>query len=173
MPNYQNTIIYKIVCKDEKLKDLYVGQTTNFSKRKSRHKTNCVCERTEKYNMFLYKFIREKGGWDNWNIIEVEKYPCENLVQASERERYWMNELNATLNKVKPQQQIYSHYDNQKEYKKAYREANKEKIKEYNIKYREANKEEAKEYREANKEKIKEYKKAYREANKEKIKSSN
>ena len=50
-------------------------------------------------------------------------------------------------------------------YRKAYREANKEKIKAYRKAYYEANKEKKKAYREANKEK----KKAYREANKEKI----
>ena len=58
--------------------------------------------------------------------------------------------------------------------KKAYKEANKEKIAEYRKAYQEANKEKINEtnraYKEANKEKIKEYRKAYKEANKEKIK---
>ena len=53
-----------------------------------------------------------------------------------------------------------------KEYKKKYREANKDRIKEYNKQYREANKERIKQLREANKEKQKEY----RQANKERIK---
>jgi hypothetical protein len=34
MPNYQNTVIYKIVCNDLSIKDLYVRHTTNFRKRK-------------------------------------------------------------------------------------------------------------------------------------------
>jgi phage host-nuclease inhibitor protein Gam len=58
-------------------------------------------------------------------------------------------------------------------YRKAYREANKEKIAECDKAYREANKEKIAEcdkaYREANKEKIAERYKAYCEANKEKI----
>ena len=32
--NYQNTIIYKIRCKDLNIKDVYVGHTTNFIQRK-------------------------------------------------------------------------------------------------------------------------------------------
>ena len=28
--DYSNTIIYKIVCKDPLIKDVYVGHTTNF-----------------------------------------------------------------------------------------------------------------------------------------------
>ena len=61
-----------------------------------------------------------------------------------------------------------------KEYQRAYRAANKEKLKEAKKAYYEANKEKIKEankaYYEANKEKMKEYQRAYREANKEKIK---
>ena len=56
---------------------------------------------------------------------------------------------------------------------KAYREANREKLAEYNKAYREANREHivkySKTYYEANREKKAEYKKAYREANREKI----
>ena len=33
--NYSSTIIYKIVCKDLNVKDIYIGHTTNFIKRKA------------------------------------------------------------------------------------------------------------------------------------------
>ena len=56
--------------------------------------------------------------------------------------------------------------------RKAYREANREKIAEYDKAYREANKEKIKAYREANKKKAKVVRKEYAEANKEKIKAS-
>ena len=39
--DYSNTIIYKIVCKDQNIKDIYVGHTTNFVQRKHAHKQNC------------------------------------------------------------------------------------------------------------------------------------
>ena len=39
--NYENNIIYKIVCKDVEVKDVYVGHTTHFIERKSRHKSCC------------------------------------------------------------------------------------------------------------------------------------
>ena len=32
--DYSNTIIYKIYCKNEMVTDIYVGHTTNFTKRK-------------------------------------------------------------------------------------------------------------------------------------------
>jgi hypothetical protein len=65
--------------------------------------------------------------------------------------------------------------EKQKEYNKAYNEANKEKKKRANNAYRESNKDKLKAqykaYREANKDKIKAQYKAYREANKDKIKA--
>ena len=43
---YMNTLIYKICCKDETIKDIYIGQTTNFDVRKFYHirdsKISCI-----------------------------------------------------------------------------------------------------------------------------------
>jgi predicted GIY-YIG superfamily endonuclease len=39
--DYSKTIIYKIVCKDTEIKDVYVGSTTQFTKRKASHKSAC------------------------------------------------------------------------------------------------------------------------------------
>ena len=44
--NYQNTIIYKIVCNDLNVKDVYVGNTTDFTKRKWSHKSDCYNDHT-------------------------------------------------------------------------------------------------------------------------------
>jgi hypothetical protein len=35
--NFSKTIIYKIVCNDLTITDVYVGHTTNFIKRKAKH----------------------------------------------------------------------------------------------------------------------------------------
>jgi hypothetical protein len=94
---YQNTIIYKIICKDEKIKDEYVGHTTNWYNRKNRHKKVSETE-TSKF----YQTIRENGGWENWEMIELEKYPCNNEDEARTRERYWYEILNAKLNTYCP-----------------------------------------------------------------------
>lgn len=32
----------------------------------------------------IYVYIRENGGWDEWNRIEVEKYSCTDRVEARE-----------------------------------------------------------------------------------------
>ena len=60
--DYTNTIIYKLVCIDINIKELYVGHTTNFTKRKYAHKYGCNNETSKKYNLHVYQFIRNNGG---------------------------------------------------------------------------------------------------------------
>ena len=70
--DYSKTIIYKI----EHIENdylVYVGHTTNWDKRKCKHKYNCYAEKNGHYNLKLYKMIRENGGWENFKMIEIEK----------------------------------------------------------------------------------------------------
>jgi hypothetical protein len=124
--DYSNTIIYKIVCRDLEIKNCYVGHTTNFTKRKGRHKSSC---KTEK--QYLHQFINEYGGWDNWDMIMVEQYPCNNLYEASARERYWIETLDADLNKNQPPTGL-----TKSQWGKQWAAKNPKKIKEYSEIYR-------------------------------------
>ena len=96
--NYSNTIIYKIVCNDLTVEEKYVGSTTNFRMRKYQHKTRCNNPNDKKYNLKIYQFIRENGGWENWTILEIEKYQCNDGNESRTRERYWIEELKCKLN---------------------------------------------------------------------------
>jgi hypothetical protein len=149
--NYQNALIYKFVCKDLDVKECYVGSTTDFRKRKSGHKTDCNNVKSKRYYLNVYQFIRDNNGWDNWDMVLIEKYPCDDRLELHQRERYWFEELNASLNKNIPSR-------SQKEASKEWYEDNKEKIKI-----------QKKEYRESNKDKIEIQKKEYRKTNKDKI----
>ena len=98
----ENNMNYKIVCKDVNVKDVYVGRTTNFISRKSSHRKSCNSEGKLNADILLYKTIRANCGFDNWEMILIENYPCENNIEADKRERYWVEELNANLNSVIP-----------------------------------------------------------------------
>ena len=98
--NYSNTIIYKIQCKDRNCRDVYVGHTTNFINRVLSHKR--CSGNIANTNIKLYRTIMENGGWDNWDMIEIEKYNCSNLTEARIREQYYYELLNANLNSVPP-----------------------------------------------------------------------
>jgi hypothetical protein len=120
--NYQQTIIYKLCCKDTTITEIYVGHTTNFTRRKYQHHHSCYNENNKGYNLYLYQFIRENGDWDNWNMIEIEVYSCENKRQAETRERYWIEELHPKLNKNIPTRTIQEWTEENKKYLQEYRQ---------------------------------------------------
>ena len=99
--DYSKSQIYKIYCKDENVKDIYVGLTTDFIRRKFAHKKNCDNEykQYKTSRCTLYQAINSNGGWNNWTIEVIENFPCENKQQILDRETFWITELNATLNK--------------------------------------------------------------------------
>lgn len=130
--DYSKTIIYKIVCRDLSVTNCYVGSTTDFICRKNSHKMECNCETHKQYNYKVYKTIRNNGGWDNWNIIEIEKYPCNDGNEARARERHWYETLKADMNGCVPNRSKaeYNKINHLKyaNIHKDYRERNKESI---------------------------------------------
>lgn len=145
--DYLNNVIYKITCNDETIKDIYIGHTTSFYQRQRMHKSNCNNINSKGYNYKIYKIIRENGGWDNWKMDIIEKYPCYDIEDAKERERYWIEKLTSTLNLTIPNR-------SKKEYSQIYRLIHKEEIAEKKKIYRDENKDKIKDYIDANKEKI-------------------
>ena len=89
-------IIYKLFCKD--FDEFYIGSTTNFHKRKIHHKTSCNNEKDKEYNAKKYQYIRNNGGYDNWNyeILELGEYQDKNCMKN--RERYFIETLKPSLN---------------------------------------------------------------------------
>ncbi len=151
-------IIYEIKCNDENVEFNYVGHTTNFRNRKNAHKSQCNNVNNNKYNLKIYKCIRENGNWDNWSMNPLEEYECETTMQARIREQYWLNEKQAKLNSVRAFTTLEQDRALEKITKKQFRIDNKE-----HVEQRE------KQYRIDNKESIKEYKRQYQLNNKERL----
>lgn len=151
--DYSNISFYRIVSKDLNITDCYVGSTSNITKRKYMHKYNCN-NNTKKSHLKIYQFIRDNGGWESWDLIEIEKKKCDDLNDKLRRERYWIEFYQSILNMVIPSRTSIEYKEENKEkyadYIKTYQEENKEKI---NI--------QRKKYRDENKEKLKEQKKQY------------
>jgi hypothetical protein len=175
--DYSKLVLYKIVSNDLEIKDCYIGHTTNFVKRKYSHKFNCNNPNCKEYNSNVYKFIRDNGGWDNWSMIEIKKYPCNDKREAEAEERRCIESEYATLNCNRPfikedERKLYK-----KTYGKKYRDDNPDKVKEYGKKYRDDNPDKVKEYHKIyyqdNADKFKEYGKKYRDDNPDKVKEYN
>jgi hypothetical protein len=148
---YQNGCIYKLCCRDTAITDIYVGSTCNFTKRTWQHKSRCNNENSKKYNINVYQFIRDHGGWENWEMIELIKYPCNTKRELELKEREYLELLGGTLNKYIPARSSKEYYEENKEHicetTKAYRQKNKETILEKQRAHYEANKEEINEKR--------------------------
>jgi len=99
--DYQKTIIYQLKCNDDNITDIYVGHTTNYLKRRQNHKTNCNNPNSKEYNYKKYITIRENGGWENWKMLEICKYPCNDRREADKKEEEVRMELKASLNLIR------------------------------------------------------------------------
>jgi len=100
--DYSNTIIYKITCKDETNKQVYVGHTTNFVQRKHAHKQSCNNDKASNYKCKLYEVIRANGGWNNWKMEIINFFECKDHYEARQREQEYFISLDATLNSIEP-----------------------------------------------------------------------
>jgi len=172
-PDYSKGIIYKLCCKNPEITDCYIGSTTNFIRRKQQHKNCC----NENSNYYVYKFIRDKGGFQNWDMIQIEEYTAKDKKDLESRERYWIETLKVSLNQKIPtrthKEYRELHKDNILLKKREYYEYNKDNILLKNKEYRKLHKDaielKDKEYRELHKE-IKSLKdKEYRELHKDAI----
>lgn len=119
--DYSKTIIYKICCKDPTITDVYVGHTTDLIKRRYLHKSSCCNPNSNKYHYYIYEFIRNNGGWDNWDVIMIEECNLNNHNEALKKERWWLEELKATLNKNIPLRDMKEWHKDNKEHEKIYR----------------------------------------------------
>jgi hypothetical protein len=90
---------YKIHCSEPNIDFTYIGSTKNISDRRWAHKSDCNnINKPKKYNLKLYKTIRENGGWDNWNLTIIGKGIYEDRILARIEEQKYINDLNSNLN---------------------------------------------------------------------------
>jgi hypothetical protein len=155
--DYSETFVYMLCCKDPTITDVYVGHTTNLTKRKAGHKNACNNPNIKDYNYFVYQFIRENGGWNNWELIVLETKSCIDKNDARRFEREWFEKKGATLNKQLPitdreeQNELkikyyYEHHEEMCEKAKIYNQEHKEERREYKKKYDQKNKDKKSEY---------------------------
>ena len=161
--DYSKTVIYKIQHIDKE-DLLYVGSTTDFTQRKTQHKHKCKSGTAK-----LYQMIRDNGGWNEFNMVVIKKFCCENGQEAKAEEDRIIRQMKCNMN----MRRAYTTNEEKREYvkqqMKEYYERNKEKIKQYLENNKEHIKQQRKEYQENNKEQIKQQKKEYYEQNKERL----
>ena len=113
-------IKHKLDCKDEKI---YIGSTCNLNNRKRTHKHSCNNETDRNYNSNIYKYMRDNGGYDNFEFTILRVCEGEDKADRHELEQSFINVYEPNLNTINAKG-----VDIEK--KKEWVEVNKEKIKE-------------------------------------------
>ncbi len=108
--DWSKALFYRIICRDTTVKECYVGSTTNEVKRRANHKSTCTNQKSKNHNLFVYRFIRSMGGWDNWQLIVIEQRPVNNRRESLIRERFFVEQYKAKLNKQVPSRTPAEYY---------------------------------------------------------------
>ena len=153
----------------------YIGSTWDLKKRMYKHESNCI-SKTKKNNLKLYKYIRENGGWDNFEFTIIDEKLVSSMKERLELEQEHMDIWSPSLNDQKAI--VMGDYEEYlTSYKKQWylknREKELKKAKEAYAKNPEKKKKVAKEWREKNKERDRATRKAYRDSHKEEQKKLN
>jgi hypothetical protein len=127
--DYRKTIIYKIEhIVDKSL--VYVGSTTDFKSRKKQHKSDCYNETRRSYTDKIYVMIRDNGGWESFQMLEIKKYPCNDSRESRAEEERCRVELKATMNTQKAFISKEEKKECQDKYNRKYHEEHKERLNE-------------------------------------------
>ena len=114
----------------------YIGSTKDFNRRMKDHIISLVNENMSNYTHPVYQFIRDNGGWDNFDMVKICDCDEDERVKM---EQYHMDFVKPTLNKKRA---IGFDYERRKINKKRsdreYYLNNKDKIMNYNKDYRRA-----------------------------------
>ena len=105
--------IYLIFCKDSNIKAKYIGCTQDFDKRVQAHKHCCSNGDRVQHTYKLYQFIRDNGGWDNWNMIKLETFIYLNNQEKHAKEYEYFKQFEPILNSNQPnrnQKESYAEY---------------------------------------------------------------
>ena len=80
---------------DEDWKNIYIGSTCNIAQRFKQHKYDCKTYDRHHFNRKVYQYIRENGGWKNFEVLILEECAIEKLIEL---EQSYMDFLKPTLN---------------------------------------------------------------------------
>ena len=123
--------IYKIYCLDDAIKECYIGSCWYIKNRMSCHKYNCSTINRAEYNYKLYTFIRDNGGWCNWDY----EYYMVNVIDKTDLQMQEQERIDIEVNPILNGRRAYTNkLDYNKQYLKQYRIDNRENTKKFNCK---------------------------------------
>lgn len=125
MVNYQKGKIYKIVCNITN--KIYIGSTCEtLSSRLTKHRYVTKNKEQKKGCCSSYEILKN----NDYEIILIENYPCNNREELLMRERYYVDNMDC-VNKRQPISTKEETRNRQNEWQKQHYKNNKDKINEW------------------------------------------
>ena len=126
-PKYENTIVYKIKCKDPLVPDFYLGYST-FTLVHVAKMFEVRCKHDNKWP--VCEFVRQHGGFQNWVFERLDSKPCTTSLEARTELRRHFNASPPSLNKQLPTRtnKEYAQGEKNKKAQKTYRITHLDKI---------------------------------------------
>jgi hypothetical protein len=113
MNKYNNGKIYKLICNESNL--IYYGSTIQplYKRLNDHRKSYLKFIKNEFHYLTAFEIIKN----NNFNIVLVEEFSCENKEQLEARERYYIDN-NKCVNKYKPTRTKKEYFEEHKEHLK-------------------------------------------------------
>lgn len=93
---FDDIIIYKLSCKNPSVLPFYIGSTTDLYCRMATHKH---WSKNTKKQCYLYKFIRDFGGYDNFKFDILAHHKNKTLKEKKDYEKQFIDMYKPQLNK--------------------------------------------------------------------------
>tara|TARA_R110000824_G_scaffold81230_5_gene204211 strand:- start:603 stop:1148 length:546 start_codon:yes stop_codon:yes gene_type:complete len=90
--------LYRLQSKDEKIREIYISSTWDFTISEDYHRNACSIPEHPEYNKKVHIFIREHGGWSNWDLIELYAFTCAGITERLTKEQSYRGNCLPSLN---------------------------------------------------------------------------
>ena len=93
--------IYKLYSEAPEIMEMYIGCTKTLFTHIRKQYYTCHASTTSRHNVYLYRIIREHGGWNDW-IYEILETVTLTTIERRKLKRHYIETLKATLNTYLP-----------------------------------------------------------------------
>tara|TARA_R110000824_G_scaffold247447_1_gene436524 strand:+ start:133 stop:621 length:489 start_codon:yes stop_codon:yes gene_type:complete len=83
--------VYEIKSKDTSITGTYIGSCWDMKYRKYLHNHFCHNKNWRKYNYPLYRYIRENGGFDTFEMTIINMGECEDITELECAEQFYID----------------------------------------------------------------------------------
>ena len=83
--------IYEIKYKDTSITGTYIGSCWDMKDRLIKHKEKCNNKITKEYKYPLYHYIREHGGFDNFEMTIIDSGECKDITDLHCAEQFYID----------------------------------------------------------------------------------